>query len=281
MPELPDYELLKTDESRYSVPTARLRVWLAAVLVVAIAIAVYVVYSRRPAPVPPSAARTVEPAPQAVRPLGGEAERVTVPPLDQSDPVVRELVRKITSHPAVMAWLTTNGLIRNFTVVVDNLVEGVTPARNLRVLRPTSPFQVVAQGNKLVIDARSYARYDPLAAAAASIEPAGAARLYTTLKPRIDEAYGQLGHPPGSFDAALERAIVALLRTPTVDGPVRVEPQGGIGYRYADPNLENLTAAQKHLLRTGPRNVRVFQSALRQLAITLGIPSERLPATRQ
>ena len=37
-----------------------------------------------------------------------------------------------------------------------------------------------------------------------------------------------------------------------------------------------LDAIQKHLLRTGPRNVRVVQSALRQLSLALGIPAERL-----
>jgi len=278
MPDLPDYELLKTDETEAEA-TVKPRRWIAAFLVVAaVAIAAYFVYSRRPtASPPPQAARTALPAQQPVRPLGGQAEPVTVPPLDQSDPIVRDLVRRITSHPAVMAWLTTNGLIRNFTVVVANIAEGTTPARQLRVLRPASPFRVVEQNRTLVIDPRSYERYDRLAAAAASIDPAGAARLYATLKPRIEEAYGELGLPPKTFDGALERAIVSLLKTPVVDGPVRVETKGGIGYRYADPKLEELTAAQRNLLRTGPRNVRIAQSALRQLALALGIPSERLP----
>jgi len=146
----------------------------------------------------------------------------------------------------------------------------------LNFLRPASAFRVVEQNGQLVIDPQSYARYDGLAAAAASIDPAGAARLYATLKPRIEEAHGELGAPPGSFDRALERTIVLLLQTPVVDRPVRVEPKG-IGYRFADPNLERLAAPQKNLLRTGPRNVRIIQSALRQIALALGIPSERLP----
>jgi hypothetical protein len=138
----------------------------------------------------------------------------------------------------------------------------------------------VARNNQLFIDPRSYQRYDAIADAVASIDPPGASRLYATLKPRIGEAYGQLGQPENAFDATLERAIVALLQTPVVDGPVRVESKGGTGYRYADPKLEGLTAAQRHLLRTGPRNVRMIQSALRQLAIALGIPPGRLPVAR-
>jgi hypothetical protein len=111
----------------------------------------------------------------------------------------------------------------------------------------------------------------------ASIDAAGAARLYGTLKPRIDEAYRELGYPDTPFDRTLERAIVLLLGTPASDGAARLEPKG-IGYGYADPALEGLTAAQKQLLRTGPRNVRLIQSSLRRIAIALGIPAERLPA---
>jgi len=59
----------------------------------------------------------------------------------------------------------------------------------------------------------------------------------------------------------------------------RVEPRG-IGYGFADLDLEALTAAQKQLLRMGPRNVRIIQSSLRQIALALGIPAERLPAPR-
>ena len=100
--------------------------------------------------------------------------------------------------------------------------------------------------------------------------------MYATLKPRIQEAYGELGMPPASFDRALERAIVALLRVPIVDGPVRVEPKGGVAYQFADPRLEGLTAAQRQLLRMGPRNTRTIQGALRQLALALGISPDRL-----
>jgi hypothetical protein len=66
---------------------------------------------------------------------------------------------------------------------------------------------------------------------------------------------------------------------PIVDGQVRLLPKG-IGYRFADPNLERLTPAQKQLLRAGPRNVRIVQSALRQLAQALGVPPGRLPEMR-
>jgi hypothetical protein len=276
-----DYELLKTDVELDADRTPPPRLWIAAIIgVVIAALVAYFIYGRRPAPAPPAAAAKPAETEVAVQPLGRDAERITVPPLDESDALVRELVRKITSHPSALAWLATNGLIRNFTVVVGNVADGATPAKQLRVLRPGSAFAIVERNGQRFIDPRSYQRYDAIADAVASIDPPGASRLYATLKPRIGEAYAQLGQPGNSFDSALERAIDALLQTPVVDGPVRVESKGGTGYRYADPNLERLTAAQRQLLRTGPRNVRKIQAALRQLAIALGIPPGRLPAAR-
>ena len=282
MPEIPDYDLLRPnspEEPAGPEPSGpKVALWIAAaLLVVAGAATIYVVYGRKSSPAPASTAvKPKEATEQAIRPLGSDADQIALPPLNDTDPIVRELVRKLTSHPTALAWLATNGLIRNFTVVVANIVEGVTPARHLRAVKPAGTFQVITRNGQLFIDSKSYERYDGIAAAAASLDPAGTSRLYATLKPRIEEAYAELGAQPSSFDRALERAIVVLLQTPVVDGPIRVEPKG-IGYRYSDSKLEGLSAAQKQLLRTGPPNMRSIQLALRQLALALGIPADRLP----
>ena len=115
-----------------------------------------------------------------------------------------------------------------------------------------------------------------IANAIASVDPAGAARLYATLKPRIEEAHRELGSPDQSFDRTVERAIVALLDTPIPDGSVQLVPKG-IGYAFADKSVENLTGAQKLLLRTGPRNARIIKGKLRDIGVALGIPPGRLP----
>jgi hypothetical protein len=274
-----DFELLRTsEEPPIDAPPERPSwLWLVvAALVVATAAAAYIVVGRLHRVAPAERSRAEDKAPP--RPLGGDAASINVPPLDQSDPVVRELVKQITSHPRIAAWLATDGLIRTFTVAIENIADGATPAGRFRVLRPARGFETVARGRDLHIAPRSYERYDDLADAAASIDAPGAARLYGTLKPRIEEAYRDLGFPDTPFDRTLEKAIVVLLRTPASDGAARLEPKG-IGYGFVDPALEGLTAPQKQLLRTGPRNVRIIQSALRQIALALGIPAERLPAS--
>ena len=212
----------------------------------------------------------------AAQPLGGEAASIVVPPLDQSDGVVADLVRQLSSHPQVAAWLTTKGLIRNFAAVVLRINDGKTPANLLQPVRPSAAFRVTEQDGGIYIDSRSYERYTPLAQAVASIDAKGSASLYATVKPRIEEAYRELGHPDPSFDDALERAIVSLLETPMRSGPTRLRLQG-IGYAFADPRDEALTGAQKQLLRMGPENGLAIQAKLREIALALGIPPQRLP----
>jgi len=272
MPDVSELELFKTEQPT---PTRRsVGLWIAVVVILTAALATLLVLVwRRPAASPPAAAHT-EAAPRPSRGLGGEAEPITLPPLNESDALVRELVGKISSSPRLAAWLATDDLIRDFTIGVANVTQGQSATRQLTVLRPSSKFEVIQRGKDIAIDPRSYKRYDGMAAAASSIDPAGIARVYATLKPRIEEAARELGDP--SFDRTLERAIVQLLQTPVVEDPILVQTKG-IGYGFADPKLEALTPAQKHLLRTGSRNVRTIKESLRNIANALGIPADRLP----
>jgi hypothetical protein len=283
MHELSDYELQRAADELDTAPPPRRASgpWLlVAFLTVAIGFATYIVFGRRPLPAPVSSPATkptavAEAPPQ--RSLGGTAEPIAIPPLDESDPLVRTLVRALSAHPAVSAWLAGPGLVRDFTIVVANIASGTSPARFLTALRSSSPFQTIERQGQVYIAPYSYDRYDSIAGAVASVDPAGAARLYATLKPRIQEAYRDLGFPPGlSLDQAVERAIVSLLSVPVLDGPVRLRPKG-IGYAFADERLERLTGAQKHLLRMGPRNVRIIKEKLRGIALALGIPPGELP----
>jgi hypothetical protein len=280
--DLPDFDLHRaTSESDLPASPARpVGVWIAlALLIVAAGAAAYVAFWRRPvAPAQTARATPAAAAPTASPPLGGKGDAITLPPLDASDTLVRTLVQGLTESPAVMAWLPTTGLIRNFTVVVANVAEGPTPATHVKVLRPAAPFRVVTRDGTTQVDPRSYDRYARIADAVASVDAAGAAKLYATLKPRIEDAHHDLGSSD-TFDHTLERALVALLSTPVTDGSERLKPlPKGIGYGYADQRLESLTPAQKQLLRMGPRNVKVIKAKLRAIALALGIPPGHLPA---
>ena len=193
-----------------------------------------------------------------------------LPPLPETDAVVRRLIGALSNHPRAVAWLSSDQLLRNFAVVVQNIGSGVTPAQHLRMLRPTGDFIADESGDEARINPRSYRRYDDYADAIAALDAQAVARIYTTLKPRIQDAYRELGYPDEDFDRALERAFSQLLRTPVVDREVPLVPHS-VQWDYADEKLQSLTSAQRQFLRMGPRNVRIIQAKLREIAPHLGI----------
>ncbi|HSL23873.1 MAG TPA: DUF3014 domain-containing protein [Vicinamibacterales bacterium] len=264
------------DEAR----SARRLIIGAALLVAAAAVAFYFILHRNTQPEPSATRAASSVVGKAADPsLRAEpGENLRLPPLNEMDPAVRELVRQLSLHPTIAAWLAGDDLVRNFTVVVTSIAVGRTPVRHLRRLAPEDEFLARGIEPDLTVDPRSYARYDVHADAIGAVDARGAARLYATLKPRIAEAYVELGEAEPDFDRVLERAIVELLRAPALreSGPVRLTPRP-MAYAYADPKLESLSPAQKQLLRMGPHNAAIVQDKLREIAAHLGIPSSRLP----
>ncbi len=281
MDRLDDFRLSSGSEPPEQEPDrgSRTPIWIAALLLAIAAVVAGVVLSRRPGPPPPSeqaAQATAAPQTEARESLGPPVEPIDLPPLVLTDPLVRELLGALSSSPTLAAWLATDGLIRAFVVSVENVADGSSPARHVRALAPRSPFRSLDEGGAITIDPRSFSRYDGIANAAAAMEPADLARVYSMLKPRLVEAYKELGHPDGDLDDVVERAIVHLLQTPVVEEPVALRPRV-LSFRYDREDLEALSPAQKQLLRMGPRNVKVVQQQLRAVARELGIPPARLP----
>ena len=114
----------------------------------------------------------------------------------------------------------------------------------------------------------SDARYNQVTDVFVSLDTRIAAEFYELLEPRFQEAYDELGYPDKKFNTALFAAIGRLLETPVIEGPVRlVRPV--VMYEYEDPRLESLAGAQKQMLRMGPRNTKLIQAKLSELAIEL------------
>jgi hypothetical protein len=228
---------------------------------------------RRPKPepvvevTPPAAA-----APRVEQP-GLRGDDIPLPPLDETDSLVRDLVSKLSQHPTVMQWLATPRLIETFTVVTLNVSQGTSPVSHLQALKPTARFRARTGSGGMLIDPTSYQRYDTYAAAVDGLDPTNTARLYLTLKPRIIDAYRALGNPEGDFDPVFERAVAVLLRVPRTERDIAVAERI-LSYEMLDPNLEDLQSAQKHLLRMGPRNTALVQEKLRQIAQLLGLHPE-------
>lgn len=272
MSDLADVTLDRPGPGRDVEPPRRRRRATAAALIVLVLAGLggYLWWLRHTRPAPAVSVKServsVPREPRAAEP----PDDIVVPPLAETDPLVRRLMSELSRHPAVAAWLTTDGLIRNFALVIQATAEHRSPASHLKVVRPSGDFSVVTEGDNIYIDPASYRRYDGYADAFAAIDARGAARLYATLKPRINEAYHELGDPEGDFDGTLRNAMIELLRTPVIEGRIPLAHRS-VKYEFADPALEGLSSAQRQLLRMGPRNVRIVQQKLREIAPYLGI----------
>jgi hypothetical protein len=209
-----------------------------------------------------------------LEPEPGEESSATTPTfmlphLGESDGLIRDGVASLTENRGIDHWLEGADLIRKFVTVVDNVARGKLPHQNLAFMAPAEAFAVQRESDQVfLLDEASYRRFDLVTDIFASIDAAGAVQFYNLLRPLFQQAYEELGYGSRKFDDLIFVAIGRLLETPVLTEPVRlVRPT--VVYEYADKRLENLSDAQKQLLRMGPRNTRVIQAKLSELALEL------------
>ncbi|MBF5046392.1 DUF3014 domain-containing protein [Aggregicoccus sp. 17bor-14] len=188
--------------------------------------------------------------------------------LEGTDPRVRELLRGLSGDVEFLRWLAADDLVRRLVSSAHAVAEGQLPRAQLSLLGPSAAFRVTSRAGQTTIAPQSYARYDGVARAFASIDAQAAGRVYGELRPLLLAAHAELAPPGRSLDQTLSQAIGHLTRVSAPAGALRVVPKGAL-YAYADPQLEALSPAQKALLRMGPDNMRRVQEKLRQLESAL------------
>ena len=194
---------------------------------------------------------------------------VKLPPLDQMDDFVRPLLSALSSRPELARWLATDDLVRQLAAAIDQASAGGSPARDFKVIKPASPFVASGRGSRRMIDPASYRRYDGLVQTVTSIDASNVAKIYKTIRPRLNEAYRRMGNQSSDVDNALRKAIDILLDTPVVKDPIPIIEDGKAGWAYVDDELEGLLPTQKQLLRMGSANVDRLLVWLRALQAAL------------
>ena len=230
-------------------------------------VGVFVWWMSRPAPAanatPNAVIGTEAPIDKAAPPP------IELPPLDQMDGFLRPLLAALSTAPELANWLATDDLVRQLATAIDQSSTGGSPARDFKVIAPSSAFVAGGRGDRRAIDPASYQRYDGLVRTVTSIDAARVADIYKTIRPRLNEAYRGAGHPEGNVDAAISRTIDILLDTPNVKDPIALTAIRG-AWAFADEDLEDLAPTQKQLLRMGPSHAEALKAWLRALRDALG-----------
>lgn len=193
-----------------------------------------------------------------------------LPSLRNSDAYVREQLARLFGGAGYLRWIGMDHLLERITIVADNISKGSIPASIIRPFAPQGKFSAIeSEEGRFLMDPNGYHRYNVYADALAKLDLDEVIATYRTLKPLFDSAYAELGYPDGNFEQAVRGAVKHLLDAPTLNGDVElVRPT--VMYKYADPELEALSPAQKQMLRMGPRNGRIIQGILRDFLAKLG-----------
>ena len=198
-----------------------------------------------------------------IEPMDPQVEQAEPEPLDSSDEGIRQSLSSLSPQDNVNTLLVDEGLLQRFVVSVSNVANDEM-ANEQPLKAPEQTFRVYSQAGKEWIDAASYKRYTPYVQMMESMENTALLEMYKQYKPQIQEKYAEIGDPDQPFDEVVSDAIDQLLNTPEVPVPVEVYSDS-VAYKYADPQLENLSEPQKQLLRTGPDNMRRIKAKLREL----------------
>lgn len=188
-----------------------------------------------------------------------------LPPLDAMDPLMRSLLGALSARPELARWLATDNLVQQLAAAIDRASQGKSSSKEFKVIAPSGPFVIARAGGRRTIDPAGYRRYDGLVDTVTSLDASAVARVYKTIRPRLNEAYRNMGHPGGDVDRAVKQALDILIATPVVRQPIAVVEGTGARWAYADPKLESLTQTQKQLLRMGPDHVESLLVWLRAL----------------
>lgn len=251
------------------------------IVIIVIGVCIYYFYFRKkPVEAPPTEPVKIE------KPAGIPAEKparavpaVVQVQLEESDAFIREQAKSFSPHSRYASWLRSKDFVRKFVAAVDNISNGLSPKPQIDFFAPKGDYKVIERGGLYYADPESYRRYNQAADVFISLDTKSCVNLYRQLKESIQEAYKSLGYPNQDFNETLTKAIIELLKTPVVRGDLQLEPKV-ISYAIADPRLENLSEAQKQLLRMGPENVLKIQTKIREIGTKLEIPANKLPRSR-
>jgi len=275
--------------------------WLFAIVVLlAMGVAAYLWMQRKPeavpmpapvvAVVPPPAA---EPSSAAVPSIRYPIEAIALteqPPASsaqQSDPQadVQRRLMDLIGKKAMLAFLAQGDFIHQFVATVDNLARGHAASLLWPVLPTPGKTLVVEKSDGLYLDAANAKRFEPFVRFATSIDVVKATALYVELYPLCQKSYEELGYPGKYFNDRLVDVIDQLLQTPELTQPVKLsltEVSGPIPalrpwvrYEFADPDLEELPAGQKILLRMGSANAALIKAKLSEFRASI---AKQLPA---
>jgi hypothetical protein len=237
----------------------------------------------QPAPAAPAAPAATQPAAPASGPehpieaagTGPAAQQPPLPALADSDPAMQDAMAAIFGKAPLDRIFHLQQIVQRFVATIDNLPRQTAAVQKMPV-QPVSGTLVTAQSDgQTVLAADNASRYTPYVNVMEAADTTRLVATYVRFYPLFQKAYEDLGYPGKYFNDRLVFVIDHLLAAPEPKGPIAlVQPK--IVYKFADPELESLSAGQKIMVRMGHDNEMRVKAKLRAIRQALvGNPPPR------
>ena len=248
-------------------------------LIILFAVATWYSFIKEPDPIhelPPPLLPSSMPAQE--QQAGSEDEGIAVypdpveiqaplPPLNESDPGIIQALAEITEADSLAEYLVKSQVVSRLMATIDSLTSRQVPAQINPVKPADGVFVVDTEGEKIIMSAENFARYDGYVALVQNVNPDALVAFYQLYSPLFQEAWEGNGGE-GSFNDRLFVVIDQLLETPDIPGPIYLTKPEAV-YLFEDPELEAMTAGQKILVRMGSTNAAVVKEKLLEVSTKL------------
>ena len=216
-----------------------------------------------PPPPVPMGPEIHHPLPKA--PAPPDLDGKLLAPLSDSDASVLGALTRVANNQAVAGLIVSSELVRHIVMTIDNLPRSKVATRLLPVKPPSGQFIVMnVDGGDLSLSPANARRYRSYVRLAQTLETSRLIAVYVHFYPLFQQAYEELGYPNLYFNDRVVESIDDLLAAPDMDSQVKlVQPK--VLYLFADPDLEELSAGQKTMIRIGPENAAAIKAKLREI----------------
>jgi hypothetical protein len=177
---------------------------------------------------------------------------------------MRDNVSGLVGRKAFATMVHPTELVRRIVATVDNLPRETAPRRVMPLEPVPGAFGVSGAGDEVTLTAENAQRYSAYVRVFEMLDARSLAQRYAESYPLFQRAYAELGFPDSRFHDRLLEAIDDMLEAPVPAGPVKlIRPK--VFYKFADPELEGLSAGQKIMLRMGAENAAKVKAKLREI----------------
>ncbi|MBP5638377.1 MAG: DUF3014 domain-containing protein [Victivallales bacterium] len=183
--------------------------------------------------------------------------------------LLKALADSISDNQLWLSFAHHPAALEVFVKATEQLANGNRPLvlSTLDFIPKPQPFKAIPMNGVYIIAPETEQRFSAVVQAITSIPPEKAANLLSRLEPDLEAIlHDKFGYPPEiSFKKIYLEALTTILTTPIPEKPLQLVRLTDTLYKYANSELEELTDAQKFILRLGIANQTALIDYAREL----------------